>query len=135
MDFTALKALIETHPEYPAVDDAALTAWCNDLAVQQTRDRINSDDLYELIDGAEWNALTQEQQAEVWNVLLLFSSTGVPTSPSARARARILAIFGAQSATIQAVVAAITYQVSRAAAASVGADSVREGDVAYARTI
>ena len=94
-----------------------LAAWCNEKAVQRIADRINSDQLYELIDGDDFTSKSQEQQNEIWNILQLFANSG------------------AQSTTIANVVAAITYQVSRAAAASVGADSVRPGDVQYARTL
>lgn len=135
MDFEALATLIQTYPNWQEADDATLTAWVNDKAVQRIADRINSDELYELIDGAEFTALSESAQNEVWNVLLLFANSGVPTAPGSRARSRLIAIFGAGSATINNVVAAITYQVSRALAADVGAETVREGDVQYARTL
>lgn len=135
MDFEALAGLIQQHPTWPDVSDADLTAWCNELAVQRIADRVNSDQLYELIDGSEFTAKSQEQQNEIWNILLLFANSGVPTAANSRARSRLVAIFGAQSTTIANVVAAITYQVSRCSAASVGAETVREGDVQYARTL
>lgn len=135
MDFEALRDLIVTHPDWPTVDDATLTTWCNETAVQRIRDRVGSDELYELIDGSEFTALSLESQNEVWNILLLFANSGIPTAAGSRARARLIAIFDAGSTTIQNVVAAITFQISRAAAASVGADEVREGDVQYARTL
>ena len=135
MDFEALATLIQTYPNWQEADDATLTAWVNDKAVQRIADRINSDELYELIDGAEFTALSESAQNEVWNVLLLFANSGVPTAQGSRARSRLVAIFGAGSATINNVVAAITYQVSRVLAADVGAETVREGDVQYARTL
>lgn len=135
MDFQALADLIRTNPSWESMTDDELAAWCNELAVQRIADRVNSDQLYELIDGQEFTTKSQEQQNEIWNILLLFANSGVPTASSSRARSRLVAIFGAQSTTIANVVAAITYQVSRAAAASVGADSVRPGDVQYARTL
>jgi hypothetical protein len=117
------------------VDDSTLTAWVNEKAVQRTAERVNSDDLYELIDAAEFTALPEASQNEVWNILLLFAQTGVPTAAGTRARSRLVAIFGAGSTTINNVVAAITFQVSRATDADVGAETVREGDVQYARTL
>lgn len=133
MDFKALATLIRTNPDWETLSDDELAAWCNELAVQRIADRVNSDQLYELIDGSEFIAKSQEQQNEVWNILLLFANSGVPTASGSRARSRLVAIFGAQSTTIANVVAAITYQVSRAAAASVGADEVNAGHIQYAR--
>ena len=133
MDFKALATLIRQNPDWQTMNDDDLAAWCNEKAVQRIADRINSDQLYELIDGAEFTGKSQEQQNEIWNILLLFANSGVPTTAGSRARSRLVAIFGAQSTTIANVVAAITFQVSRASAASVGKDTVTAGDVQYAR--
>lgn len=136
MDYQALATLIATYPGYDAgVPDADIQTWVNEEAVQRIADRINSDELYELIDGGEFTALSAEQQNEVWNILLLFAGSGVPTSASARARARMVALFGAGSNTINAVVAAITYQITRASASDVGAETINLGDIQYARTL
>ena len=133
MDFKALATLIRQNPDWQTMNDDDLAAWCNEKAVQRIADRVNSDQLFELIDGGEFTNKSQEQQNEIWNILLLFANSGVPTAASSRARSRLVAIFGAQSTTIANVVAAITHQVSRAAAASVGADTVTAGEVQYAR--
>ena len=132
MDFQALADLIRTNPSWESMTDDELAAWCNELAVQRIADRVNSDQLYELIDGTEFAAKSQEQQNEIWNILLLFANSGVPTSVGSRARTRLVAIFGGQSTTIANVAAAITYQITRAADASV-AETVTAGEVAYAR--
>jgi len=136
MDYEALASLIATYPGYDGSQtDEVLLTWVNEEAVQRVADRLNSDELYELIDGGEFTALSSELQNEVWNILLLFANSGVPTAAGTRARSRIVAIFGAGSTTINNVVAAITYQVSRATAADVGSDEVRMGELQYARTL
>ena len=135
MNFEALRDLIQTHPDYPTVSDEDLMTWLHAEVIERTRETINSDEMYELIDASEWSNLTADQKDEVWNMLLLFSSSGIPTTEGTRARTRFIQIFGAGSATITAVVGAISYQVSRLAASDVGSDEVSIGEVAHARTL
>lgn len=52
MDFEALATLIRTNPDWETLSDDELAEWCNELAVQRIADRVNSDQLYELIDGS-----------------------------------------------------------------------------------
>ena len=123
------------HPDGWTADDATLTAWLNEEAVQAIRPTIDPGELYELVDSNEFNNLPQEQQNEVWNISLLFANKGVPTAQGTRARSRIIGIFGAQSTTINNLVGAISYLVTRAAAAGVGADTVTQGAVEEARRL
>lgn len=134
MNYDMLADLLQQHPQWPTATDAELTAWVNEAAVTQTLPRLNTEAMYEAIDAAEFSAISAERQAEVWNILLLHATTGVPTAAGTRARNRLIAIFGAGSATINNLVAAISVLVSRATAASIGADTVTEGDVAFARS-
>jgi len=135
IDYEALKVLLQTNPNYDTETDENLAAWCNELAEQRTQPTINSDTMYELIDAAEWTALTADEQAEVWNMLLLFATSGIPTAAGTRARSRFVAIFGAGSTTINNVVAAITFSISRVAASDVGASEVSAGQVNHARSL
>ena len=134
MDYQALATLIQTNPDWQVLSDDDLALWVNDKTEQQVAERLNAEDMYEAIDGAEFTALSPDAQAEIWNILLLHATSGIPTAPGKRARTRIVAIFNGKPTTINNLVEKITYLVSRATAASVGKDTVTAGDVKFART-
>ena len=134
MDYAALKALIETHPSWPGVDDETLTAWVNEEAVSANKTALPNEEILAVIlaNRAEFAALSDSDKQIVRDIMYIGDS--VPTSAGEPARDTLVSIFGAQSDTIQALATAIAYQISRAAAVGI-LGQVRNPDVAYARTI
>jgi len=134
MDYQALKTLIQTHPQFPTVDDATLTAWVNEEAINATKTSLSNEEILAVIlsNRAEFSALSVNNQQIVRDILYVGDS--VPTAAGAPARDALVAIFGGSSATIQALGAAISLQVSRAVNAGI-IEQVRQGDVEFARTV
>jgi hypothetical protein len=134
MDYQALKTLIQTHPQFPTVDDATLTAWVNEEAINATKATLSNEEILAVIlaNRAEFSALSVNNQQIVRDILYVGDS--VPTAAGAPARDALVSIFGGGSATIQALGAAISFQVSRAVNAGI-IEQVRQGDVEFARTV
>ena len=134
MDYQALKTLIQTHPQFPTVDDATLTAWVNEEAINATKTTLSNEEILAVIlaNRAEFSALSVNNQQIVRDILYVGDS--VPTAAGAPARDALVAIFGGGSATIQALGAAISFQISRAVNAGI-IEQVRQGDVEFARVV
>ena len=132
MDYAALRALIETHPSWPSVDDETLTTWVNEEAVSATKTTLPNEQILAVIlsERAEFAALSDTDKQIVRDILYI--GDAVPTTAGEPARDTLVAIFGAGSNTIQALAAAITYQISRAEAQGIIGE-VKVGDVQFAR--
>lgn len=129
ISYENLSTLIKTNPDYLTLSSTEIKDWVNTKAVSKTLDRLNAEVMYEAVDTTDFTGLSADQQAEVWNILLLHATSGIPTTAGSRARTRLISLFGGGSTTISNMVGAITYLVSRATDAEVGADEVNEGQV------
>ena len=85
MDYQALKALIETHPSWPSVDDITLHAWVNEEVVSVDRPTLPASEVYATIVASEFSALTDPQKQDIRDILYIHSAEGVPTAPGSRA--------------------------------------------------
>lgn len=134
MDYAALKTLMETHPQWPTVDDAALTTWVNEETVSVDKDTVSSGAIFAAIlnNRDEWQALSASDREFVKDILYIHSGEGVPTAAGTPARTQLIAILGAS--TRQELAATISTLVSRASAAGIPG-TVRQGDVEFARTM
>ena len=114
-----LAVLIQTHPTWPAVTATELTPWVNDLVIDKNKESLPNEFILEVIMGniAEFNALTADNRQIVRDILYIGNS--VPTVAGNPTRDRLVTIFGGVSDTIQALAAAIIYQVSRAGDADI----------------
>lgn len=132
MDYAALRALIETHPSWPSVDDETLTAWVNEETVSATKTTLPNEQILAVIlsERAEFSALSDTNKQIVRDILYI--GDAVPTTDGEPARDTLVAIFGMGSNTIQALADAITYQISRADAVGI-LGKVKVGDVQFAR--
>lgn len=134
MDYSALKTLIQTHPQWPSVTDADLVDWVNDEVINATKTSLPNEQILAVIlsNRAEFSSLADSDKQIVRDILYIGDS--VPTAAGEPARDTLVAIFGAASNTIQSLASAISYQISRAAAAGL-MGTIREGDVQYARNL
>jgi len=134
MDYQALSALIQTHPQWPAVDDSVLTDWVNEEAITVDSPTIQSGDIFSAVlnNRSEWEALTADQRQIVRDVLVIYSTDGVPTASGSPARTVLIDILGVN--TKAEIAALIPKDISRAENAGI-IGRVREGDVIYARTL
>ena len=134
MDYQALKALIQTHPQYPTVGDAELTAWVNEEAINATKTTLPNEEILAVIlsNRAEFSALAPSDQQIVRDILYVGDT--VPTAAGEPARDTLVSLFGGASATIAALGQAISFTVTRAVNAGI-IEEVRQGDVEFARTV
>jgi len=134
MDYQALSGLIQTHPSWPSVDDATLTTWVNEEAISANKATLPNEEILAVIlaNRAEFSALADGDKQIVRDILYVGDS--VPTAAGEPARDTLVAIFGAQSDTIQSLASAIAYQISRAANANI-LGVVNVGHVAEARRL
>ena len=132
MDYQALLTLIQTHPSWPSVDDETLAAWVNEEAVSANKTTLPNEEILAVIlaNVAEFSALSDSNKQIVRDILYVGDS--VPTDAGEPARDTLVAIFGAQSDTIQSLAAAISYQISRAAGVGILGE-VTVGDIQFAR--
>jgi len=132
MDYEALRTLCETHPSWPSVDDETLTDWVNEEVVSANKESLPNEEILAVIltHRAEFTALSDGDKQMVRDILYIGDS--VPTKAGEPARDTLVAIFTAGSDTIQELAAAITYQISRAAAEGILGE-VKVGDIQFAR--
>jgi len=132
MDYVALKSLIESHPNWPIVDDAELVTWLNDdTAVTRDRDSLTPGEVMDAVidNRAEYAALSTVDREALG--LILSSYDEIPTKPGEPARTALIDILGTN--TKAALAAKIPETVSRATDSGIG--YVRQGDVEHARII
>jgi len=94
-----------------------------------TRSTMDSAEIYERLDVAEFQAKTDAQKVYVRDVLNL--GANVRVGPGSKARTVMINIFGAGSNTIANLAVALDQNVSRAT--ELGLGSVTPGDVTAAR--
>jgi hypothetical protein len=115
MDYSAIKTLIQTHPQWPSVADADLVTWVNAKTVNKVKERLPSGDVFAVIAGniADFSTLTADQKQLVRDILYIHTSEGIPTAVGTAARTLLQNIF-AGTATLTALGQAATYSISRA---------------------
>ena len=133
MDYGILGTELTTDPAslgYAGKTDQQAADLLNSLATGRTQIRTALDgaEVYEALVVSEFLALTDAQRAEVWNVVHLGANIAV--APGSKARARMITLFGAGSATIAALAARLTSAISRAK--ELGLSAVTPDDVAIA---
>lgn len=133
MDYVVLREELLTDPlgrGYSAMSYAEAAADLN--TVYRTRDveRLDQADVYNAVVPAEFMALSAGEQQEVWDIVHVGGSAGLWVRAGDMARSRFVAIFGAQSDTIQALAALLTEDISRAE--ELGLGTVRPDHVAKA---
>ncbi len=134
MDYSALKVLIQTHPQWPSVDDETLATWCNEKVVSRDKTSLPATTILQAIltYKSEWDAVSDANKATVRDVLYIASGEGVPTAAGNPIRNILVSVLGTQ--TKQALAIAIGELVSRASAAGIY-ESVRVGDVMEAKRV
>ena len=129
MSLAALKAELSAgHPDtgaYSATDSIASTE-INTVNRTRNRTSMTGSEVINQIDSTEWNALTDAQKQEVWDVVHLGD-----INPFGVEATLLINVFGGGSATITALAAARKDDVSRAD--ELGLGRVREGTVTSAR--
>ena len=134
MDYQALKTLIQTNPNWQTLSDQIVADWCNEEVIDVNKDTLPNQTILAAIlnNRTEFTALSANDQQIVRDILYIGDS--VPTDQSSPQRAAMVSIFGASSATIQALAAELVYQISRAANVGI-LQSVSADHVAHARTV
>jgi len=134
MDSIVLWEEISTDPlsrGYEGMSDAEVATDLNTLYRSQTRDTLDSAEIYERIDVAEFQEKPADAKVYVRDILGLGQSVFV--GPGSKARTVLLAIFGGSSLTIQVLASALEVPISRAA--ELGLGTVKPGHVQDARTL
>ena len=134
MDYAVLAAELGGDPlsrGYAAMTDAEAAADLNMLYRTRQSERADPADAYNVIDQSEWSALAAAQQQEIAAILQIGTALGHLVTPGSRVRQRFIAIFGAGSDTIAALLDLITVDISRAEELGLGA--VKPGHVEKAR--
>ena len=128
MDYQALKALLETHPQWPTVTDEELLTWGSDpTGVTRDREEVPVKEIFAVIDYGDFKQTDdQDWIVQSWN---LFEAIDVVSPHSLRQRY----IDGLKDPSLSAFLALIPEQVSRFTHANLY--SVRLGDIEYARTL
>jgi hypothetical protein len=136
MDYQALNTLIKTHPTWQTEDIYVLTDWVNEEVISADKDTLPSGEVFATIlqNSSEFTALTDADKQMVRDILYVHSGEGIPTAPGTPARTALVNIFGGGSATITALAAAISYQISRAEDVGI-IGVIRVSDVDYARSL
>jgi len=119
MDYQALNTLIQTHPQWPTVDDATLTRWVNEEAIIVDKDTVSSGAIFAAIlnNRSEWTALSASDKEFVKDILYIHSGEGVPTAAGTPARTQLVAILGTNTkAELAGIISSL---VSRAAASGI----------------
>jgi len=136
MDYVVLYDELTEDPltrGYAALSDAQAAADLNTVYRTRQLERLDGADVYDVMDQTEWLALTTVQQEEIRDIMHIGTTAGHLVTPGARARARFITIFGGGSATITALLASITEDISRGV--ELGLGHVKPGHVTKARAL
>lgn len=114
---------------YAGMSDSAAAVDLNTKYRTRQRTQMDSAEIYENIDTAEFQGKTDAQKVYVRDILGL--GTGVHIGAGSKARNVFVAIFGGGSATIINLLAAATEAISRAEELGLGV--ITAGDVYRAR--
>lgn len=136
MNYAVLAAELTGDPltrGYSGMTDAEAAADLNTVYRTRQLERLDPADAYDVVDVSEFLALTDAQRDEIWNIVHLGTAAGILVTAGSRARARFIAIFGAGSDTIAALLALITEDISRGG--ELGLGYVKPGHVTKARAL
>lgn len=116
---------------YSGMTDEQVATSLNNAGTGRTLpvDTLSAATLYEAIDTAEFDALSADQKTAIDRILSL--GDAVILTPASKARAVLVAAFGAGTASRDAIIVEVTRAVSRAE--ELGLPVVRVGDVQRAR--
>jgi len=131
MDLAALKAeLTAGHPGTGAYDADDATAAGQLNAVNRTKNlaSLTGSEVINAVDAAEFTALSAAEQQQVWDIVHLGT-----VNPFGIEATLFTSIFGGGSATITALAAARTEDVSRGV--ELGLGTAGEGHIAQARAL
>ena len=132
MNLIVLATELETDPlerGYAAMTDAEAAADLNTVYRTRMLDTLSGGVVYDQLDDTEFLALTEGEQAKVWDIVHLGAEIRV--GPGSKARGELVGTFGAQSTTISNLLGEITVNISRAA--ELGLGIVKPGYVQKAR--
>lgn len=124
-----LKAEIINDPlgiGYSAMSDEEVADSLNALTRTRIRNRMESSEVFNAVDVAEFLALADGNQNTIMQILAFGS-----VNPAGREADVFIAIFGAGSVTVTALAAARQEAISRATELNLGV--VKSGDVQFAR--
>ena len=116
---------------YGAMADAAAAS----AALANTQDNwvtLESAEIFEALDAAEFQGLNQSLTARADRILGL--SGPIATAPGSQARAEMIAVFGGGSTTIGNLATLANQQTNRAALRGIPANIVTAANVAYVRS-
>ena len=116
---------------YSGMTDQQAADDLNTVYRTRLRDTLDSAEIYEALDIAEFQGLSDAQKAYVRDVLGL--GPDVQVGPNTKARTLFISLFGAQSQTITNLVASATEDISRAT--ELGFPTVKPGHVTDARLL
>ena len=136
MDYVILHSELTTDPltrGYSTMSDAQAAADLNTAYRTRTLERLDQADVYNAVVVAEFTALNADSKQEVWNIIHVGGATGLWVRPGDTARTRLISIFSAASATIQALAALLTQDITRAQ--ELGLGTVKPGHVTKARAL
>lgn len=134
MNFCILRAELDGDPlerGYTTMSDAEAATSLNTVDRTRHADTLPSADIYEATVSSEFQALTDAQQAYVRDMWGL--GDGVHIGAGSNARTVYQSVFGTESDTWTALIAAAQESVSRAE--ELGLGTVRESDVVKARAL
>lgn len=94
---------------------------------------VTSAQIYEAVDDGEFAGKTSAEQTEVRDIWGLGGA--IATAPGAKARTKLIAIFGGASATITNLQTIAKQSQSRSQELALGRSRVTESDVNHARTL
>jgi hypothetical protein len=132
VDYAKLRTLIETHPTHAATSDEDMAIWVNDpTAVTRDQTHLPNSEIQDiaLSETAEWNALTQHEQATFGQIIAIRDS--VPVETGTPTRDALQDILG--TVTKAALGAALPEDVSRAVDDGITGD-INKSTIAHART-
>lgn len=134
MDSQILWNEISTDPlarGYATMTDAQVASDMSTVYRTTVRTTLSSAEIYENINVTEFQSKTDAQKTYVRDVLGLGQE--VQVGPDSKARAVLIAVFGAGSDTIQALAAMLLVAISRSQ--ELGLGIVKPGHVQVARTL
>ena len=136
MDYVILHDELTADPlarGYSTMSDAQAAADLNTVYRTRTLEQLDQANVYNAVVPAEFVTLSADGKREVWDIVQVGGAGGLWVRPGDIARARFIALFGAESDTIQALAALLTEDISRAQ--ELGLSTVKPGHVTKARAL
>jgi len=136
MNYVILHNELTTDPlvrDYSTMSDAEAAVDLNTIYRTRTLERLDQADVFNAVVVAEFAALSADGRQEVWDIVQVGGASGLWVRSGDTARERFIALFGAESDTIEALAALLTEDISRAQELGLGA--VKPGHVTKARAL